>query len=53
MNCYRVSYTYKGEKFTEWYTAKNERIALVMLGTELSDEWINNLDDVSVVIETN
>ena len=53
MNEYRVSYTYKGETFTEWYTAKNERIALVMLGAELSDEWINNLDDVSVVIETN
>jgi hypothetical protein len=53
MNEYRVTYTYKGEVFTEWYTAKNERIALVMLGAELSDEWINNLDDVRVVIETN
>lgn len=53
MNEYRVTYTYKGEAFTEWYTAKNERIALTMLGAELSDEWIQNLDDVHAVIETN
>lgn len=53
MNEYRVTYTYEGATFTEWYTARNERIALVMLGAELSDEWINNLDDVRVVLETN
>lgn len=53
MSEYRVTYTYKGETFTEWYTAKNERIALVMLGAELSDEWINGLEDVRVSLETN
>lgn len=53
MNDYRVTYTYEGETFTEWYTAKNERVALVMLGAELSDEWANGLEDVSAVIETN
>jgi len=53
MNEYRVTHTYKGEAFTEWYTAKNERIALCKLGAELSDEWINNLEDVTVVLETN
>jgi hypothetical protein len=49
MSEFRVTYTYQGE----WYTAKNERVALCMLGAELSDEWINNLDDLRVVIETN
>jgi hypothetical protein len=52
MNTYRVTWVIDGDSESEWYEAKNERMALVMFGAEISDYALSRITDVRVIIET-